>query len=144
MAHGHSHAQTHGIPPAPQPLPNITHIIAVGSGKGGVGKTTIAVNLALALTNQGLKVGLLDADIYGPNVPLMMASNDQPRVSEDGSRIIPNTAYGVKMISVGLLNPGINRWCGVVPCCTRWCGNSATSGMGHVGLPDCRPAARHR
>src|SRR5579872_1395746 len=104
MAHGHAH--THGAPPAPQPLPDITHIVAIGSGKGGVGKTTVAVNIALALAKSGLRVGLMDADIYGPNVPLMMATGDQPKLSQDGTRIIPNTSYGIKVISVGLLNPG--------------------------------------
>jgi len=64
----------HGGPaqPGPQPLPGVDAIIAVGSGKGGVGKTTLAVNLAVALANMGLQVGLLDADVYGPNVPLML------------------------------------------------------------------------
>src|SRR6266481_718792 len=104
MAHGHAH--THGIPPAPQPLTGIKHIVAIGSGKGGVGKTTIAVNIALAFQKLGLKVGLLDADVYGPNVPLMMASVEQPKMGGEGNRIIPNINYGVKVISVGLLNPG--------------------------------------
>ena len=66
--------------PAPQPLPGVGAIIAVGSGKGGVGKTTLAVNLAVALAKVGHKVGLLDADVYGPNVPLMMGINSQPRM----------------------------------------------------------------
>ena len=69
----------HGQPAAgPQPLPGVDAIIAVGSGKGGVGKTTLAVNLAVALAKMGHKVGLLDADVYGPNVPLMMGINQTP------------------------------------------------------------------
>ncbi|MDR5727256.1 MAG: Mrp/NBP35 family ATP-binding protein [Terriglobia bacterium] len=89
----------------PQPLPGIRHIIAVGSGKGGVGKTTVAVNLAIALSRLGNRVGLLDADVYGPNVPLMMGSRDQPRVLE-GNQIGPLEAHGVKLISVGSISPG--------------------------------------
>jgi ATP-binding protein involved in chromosome partitioning len=89
----------------PQPLPGVDAIIAVGSGKGGVGKTTLAVNLAVALTNMGHQVGLLDADVYGPNVPLMLGVNSQPRmIGED--RIEPLEAFGLKVISVGFLNPG--------------------------------------
>jgi ATP-binding protein involved in chromosome partitioning len=80
-------------------------IIAVGSGKGGVGKTTLAVNLALALAKMGHKVGLLDADVYGPNVPLMLGTNAQPRVMGD-NQILPIEAFGLKVISVGFLNPG--------------------------------------
>jgi ATP-binding protein involved in chromosome partitioning len=96
----------HGQPPAgPQPLPGVETIIAVGSGKGGVGKTTLAVNLAIALLKLGHKVGLLDADVYGPNVPLMLGTNGQPKASGDG-RIEPLHAYGLKVISVGFLNPG--------------------------------------
>jgi ATP-binding protein involved in chromosome partitioning len=89
----------------PQPLPGIRHIIAVGSGKGGVGKTTVAVNLSIALTKLGNRVGLLDADVYGPNVPLMMGTREQPRVLE-GNRIEPLEAHGVKLISVGSISPG--------------------------------------
>lgn len=100
-----SHAHHPGQQPAPQPLPGVDSIIAVGSGKGGVGKTTLAVNLAVALSKLGHKVGLLDADIYGPNVPLMLGTNAQPRVLGD-NRIEPLKAHGLSFISVGLLNPG--------------------------------------
>jgi ATP-binding protein involved in chromosome partitioning len=80
-------------------------IIAVGSGKGGVGKTTLAVNLAVALAGMGHNVGLLDADVYGPNVPLMLGMNAQPRMVGE-NRIEPIQAFGLKVISVGFLNPG--------------------------------------
>jgi len=92
-------------PPSPQPLPGVANIIAVGSGKGGVGKTTLSVNLALALAKLGHKVGLLDADVYGPNVPLMLGTNAQPRATGT-ERIEPILAQGLKVISVGFLNPG--------------------------------------
>jgi ATP-binding protein involved in chromosome partitioning len=100
---GHMHA---GPPQAqPMPLPGVQSIIAVGSGKGGVGKTTIAVNLAVALAKLGYKVGLLDADVYGPNVPLMIGANMQPRVVGE-NQIEPLEAHGIKVISVGFINPG--------------------------------------
>jgi ATP-binding protein involved in chromosome partitioning len=92
-------------PPSPQPLPGVGAIIAVGSGKGGVGKTTLAVNLAIVLSKLGYKVGLLDADVYGPNVPLMLGISAQPKVLGD-NRIEPLEAHGLKVISVGFLNPG--------------------------------------
>ena len=92
-------------PPTPQPLPGVGSIVAVGSGKGGVGKTTLAVNLALAMAKLGHRVGLLDADVYGPNVPLMLGTNAQPRVMGD-NRIEPLEVQGIKVISVGFLNPG--------------------------------------
>ncbi len=97
-----AHSQT---PPAPMPLPGVSHIVAIGSGKGGVGKTTVAVNTAIALSKLGYKVGLIDADIYGPNVPLMLGSSDQPRMLET-NQIEPNEAHGIKVISVGFLSPG--------------------------------------
>jgi ATP-binding protein involved in chromosome partitioning len=92
-------------PAGPQPLPGVNSIIAVGSGKGGVGKTTLAVNLAIALTRMGNKVGLLDADVYGPNVPLMLGSSEPPSVIGE-NRILPPERYGMKVISVGFLSPG--------------------------------------
>jgi len=101
-----SHAHPHPAPPqGPQPLPGIHNVVTVGSGKGGVGKTTISVNLAVTLAQLGLKVGLLDADVYGPNVPLMMGTSAQPRVVGE-NRIEPLEQHGVRTISVGLLNPG--------------------------------------
>jgi ATP-binding protein involved in chromosome partitioning len=92
-------------PEGPQAIPGVNSIIAVGSGKGGVGKTTLSVNLALALARLGYKVGLLDADIYGPNVPLMMGATGEPELTE-GNMIVPANRYGVRVISVGYLNPG--------------------------------------
>jgi ATP-binding protein involved in chromosome partitioning len=86
-------------------LPGVDAIIAVGSGKGGVGKTTLSVNLAVALAKMGHKVGLLDADVYGPNVPLMLGVSAQPKMAGE-NRIEPIEAFGLKVISVGFLNPG--------------------------------------
>ncbi len=80
-------------------------MVAVASGKGGVGKTTVAVNLSIALARLGCKVGLMDADVYGPNVPLMMGVNEQPRAAGD-NLIQPLEGYGVKLMSMGFLNPG--------------------------------------
>ncbi len=92
-----------GEPPK-QPIDGIRHLIAVGSGKGGVGKTTVSVNLAVALAGLGYKTGLLDADVYGPNVPLMMGIREAP--SAIGDRIQPLDRFGVKLMSMGFLSPG--------------------------------------
>jgi ATP-binding protein involved in chromosome partitioning len=85
-------------------LEGIKHIIAVSSGKGGVGKSTVAVNLAVALGLLGARVGIVDTDIYGPNVPIMMGGHDTPYVRND--KIVPPVYHGVKTMSIGLLNPG--------------------------------------
>jgi ATP-binding protein involved in chromosome partitioning len=91
--------------PERQPIPGIKNLIAVASGKGGVGKTTVAVNLALALVKLGNTVGLMDADVYGPNVPIMLGTSEEPLATQD-RRIVPVDAMGLKMISMGLLSPG--------------------------------------
>ncbi len=99
---GHTGA---GVPQGPQPLPGVAHVVAIGSGKGGVGKTTVAVNLSVALAKLGHKVGLIDADIYGPNVPTMLGVTRQPNVVGN-NRIEPILSHGVKFISIGLISPG--------------------------------------
>ncbi len=86
------------------PIAGVKNVIAVGSGKGGVGKSTVAVNLAISLGKLGYAVGLLDADVYGPNVPLMMGVSATPHAI--GQRIRPLEAYGLKIMSMGFLNPG--------------------------------------
>jgi ATP-binding protein involved in chromosome partitioning len=86
------------------PIAGVKNLIAVGSGKGGVGKTTVSVNLAVGLASLGYKVGLMDADVYGPNVPLMMGINRTPMAF--GERIQPLEQFGVKLMSMGFLNPG--------------------------------------
>lgn len=115
QAHQHPHAlhPAHPAPVAPRPaparpatqkpgVPGIERIIAVASGKGGVGKSTTAVNLALAFSALGLKVGLLDADIYGPSIPRLLDIKEKPR-SAGGRIIIPIDAYGLRVMSMGLL-----------------------------------------
>src|ERR1700704_100563 len=92
-------------PQGPQPLPGVAHVVAIGSGKGGVGKTTVAVNLAVSLGKLGYRVGLIDADIYGPNVPMMLGVTRQPNIVGE-NRIEPIVSHGVKLISVGFISPG--------------------------------------
>jgi ATP-binding protein involved in chromosome partitioning len=98
--------QTPAVParpsaPTPKHYPNLGKIIAVSSGKGGVGKSTVAVNLAVSLAASGARVGLMDADIYGPNIPRMMGVTGQPSVINE--KIIPLEAHGVKLISLGMM-----------------------------------------
>ena len=92
----------HSVQRGVQLLPNIKNIVAVASGKGGVGKSTTAVNLALALAAEGASVGILDADIYGPSIPMMMGINGKPE-SADGKTMEPLENYGVQVISIGFL-----------------------------------------
>ncbi len=99
----HAHGQGPEAPPARSPefIPEVKHTIAVSSGKGGVGKSTVAVNLALALRQSGAVAGLVDVDVYGPDVPLMMGTRGKPGMFDN--KIIPVEAHGVKVMSIGLL-----------------------------------------
>ncbi|HEY8575890.1 MAG TPA: Mrp/NBP35 family ATP-binding protein [Devosia sp.] len=93
---------SHGkpVPPGKTPVPGIKHIIAVGSGKGGVGKSTTAVNIALALKAEGMRVGILDADLYGPSIPKLLGLEGQPAIRDDGI-FSPHEAFGLKAMSIG-------------------------------------------
>ena len=101
----HTHAHSGGPARTPQGaarIPGVKAIVAVASGKGGVGKSTVSVNLALGLANLGRRVGLLDADIYGPSIPRMMGLTGKPE-SKDGKKLIPKESYGIKTMSIGYL-----------------------------------------
>jgi len=103
---GEGQAQSGGQAPgqAPQKAPGIGRVIAVASGKGGVGKSTVSVNLACALAKRGERVGLLDCDIYGPSIPLMMGVNERPSVTGGGEeKLVPLESHGVKLMSMGFL-----------------------------------------
>jgi ATP-binding protein involved in chromosome partitioning len=105
-APAHSHAHSHAAPPPAAPartdfIPEVRHTLAVSSGKGGVGKSTVAVNLALALRQSGATVGLIDTDVYGPDVPLMLGTKGRPGMFDN--RILPVEAHGLKVMSIGLL-----------------------------------------
>jgi ATP-binding protein involved in chromosome partitioning len=89
----------------PQRIPGIKRVVAIASGKGGVGKSTVSVNLACALCHMGAAVGLLDCDIYGPSIPLMMGTHDKPTISES-QKLVPPIRYGVKLMSMGFLIEG--------------------------------------
>lgn len=93
---------SHSVQKALKPLPNVKNIIAVASGKGGVGKSTTSVNLALALAAEGANVGILDADIYGPSIPTMLGLSGKPE-SPDGKSMLPKVSFGVQTISIGYL-----------------------------------------
>jgi len=98
----HSKIIAHEVQKGLKPLPGVRNIIAVASGKGGVGKSTTAVNLALALNAEGARVGLLDADIYGPSQPRMLGANQQPE-SPDGKSLLPVVSYNIQSMSIGYL-----------------------------------------
>ena len=93
----------HGVQRPLKPLPGVSNIIAVASGKGGVGKSTVAVNLALAWAAGGARVGILDADIYGPSQPMMLGLGGQRPTAPDGKHLVPLQAHGVKAMSIGFL-----------------------------------------
>ncbi|HEY3250002.1 MAG TPA: Mrp/NBP35 family ATP-binding protein [Ignavibacteria bacterium] len=86
-------------------LPGVKHTIAVSSGKGGVGKSTVAVNLAAALVKEGYKIGLIDADIYGPSIPMMLGVNERPKITQIGGKnvLLPVVKYGIKLMSIGFM-----------------------------------------
>src|SRR5262245_42966388 len=101
VAQGHGHGQAHDAPNVAKGLTGVKSVIAVASGKGGVGKSTVAVNLALGLQALGLKTGLLDADIYGPSVPRLLSIKEKPR--SDGKTLKPIERFGLKAMSIGFL-----------------------------------------
>lgn len=96
--------QAKATTPVAPPIPGVRHVLAVASGKGGVGKSTVAVNLALALASLGQRVGVLDADVYGPSVPLMLGITERPRTTDE-QRMIPVNKYGLNVMSIGMLVP---------------------------------------
>ena len=96
-----SKVSTHRVQMEEEILPGVRNIVAIASGKGGVGKSTVCVSLAVALARTGARVGLLDTDIYGPSIPIMMGVKEQPELKEQ--KLIPITRYGVKLMSIGFL-----------------------------------------
>lgn len=98
-----SNTRSHGVQRNLKPMDNVKNIIAIASGKGGVGKSTTAVNIALALVGDGATVGILDADIYGPSQPLMLGLTGEKPTSADGKSMDPLTAHGVQVMSIGFL-----------------------------------------
>jgi ATP-binding protein involved in chromosome partitioning len=110
--HAHTHAHSHSHAPkdaaasasGKRAIAGVRRVIAVASGKGGVGKSTVSVNLAMALHNQGYKVGILDADIYGPSIPMMLGVQDDPKVNES-NKIVPPEKFGLKVMSFGFFAP---------------------------------------
>jgi ATP-binding protein involved in chromosome partitioning len=130
-----SKVTAHAVQRQLSPLAGVKNIVAVASGKGGVGKSTVAANLALAWAHQGAKVGVLDADIYGPSQPIMLGLTGQRPASPDGKRIKPLQAHGIAAMSIGFLidpeQPMV--WRG--PMVTRRCHSCSRHRMGRARLP---------
>ena len=116
-----------GMPHQGQPqnilIPNVKSKIAVASGKGGVGKSTVATNLAIALAQDGAQVGLMDADAYGPSIPTMMGAKEQPQTTPE-KKLIPIVRHGIKLMSIGFLVPDEQALICGDPCYTVRFGNS--------------------
>src|SRR3990172_988579 len=98
-----SNVSAHRVPGSEEILPDVKNIVAVESGKGGVGKSTVSVSLAVAMAKTGAKVGLLDTDIYGPSIPIMMGVTEKPEIR--GDKLIPIVKYGVSLMSIGFMIP---------------------------------------
>jgi ATP-binding protein involved in chromosome partitioning len=141
-SHGHDHAPGASAQQSesPERLPGIRHLIAVGSGKGGVGKSTVSVNLALALQEVGGRIGLLDADLFGPSIPGMLGlpTGQQPEANPD-RRMVPPEPHGLKVISMGMLrgddDPAILRG----PMVGKFLSFFIGSVQGTARRPDPRP-----
>ena len=126
-----------------QPVPGVKNIIAVGAGKGGVGKTTVSVNLAIALSQRGARVAMIDGDVYGPNVPIMLGISTQ--LQTDGQKIVPAEQYGMQLVSMAFLTSDDSP--------VIWRGPMLHGVINQFfrevkwderGLPDRRHASRHR
>ena len=98
-----SNVSAHRVPGSEEILPDVKNIVAIASGKGGVGKSTVSVSLAVALAKSGARVGLLDTDIYGPSIPIMMGVTEKPEIK--GEKLIPIEKYGVSLMSIGFMIP---------------------------------------
>lgn len=121
---------------------SLTRVYAVASGKGGVGKSSVTVNLAAAMAADGLKVGVVDADIYGHSVPRMLGVEGRPTQVEN--MIMPPSANGVKVISIGMFTPATRRWCGAVRCSTARCSSSWRTCSGATWTCSCWTCRRGR
>ncbi len=114
---------------------SLTRVYAVASGKGGVGKSSVTVNLAAAMAADGLRVGVVDADVYGFSVPRMLGVEQRPTQVDD--MILPPQSLGVKVISIGMFVPATSRWCGAGRCCTARCSSSSPTCSGATSTSCC-------
>jgi len=121
------------------PIPGVKNIIAVGAGKGGVGKTTVAVNLAVALARSGGRVGMIDGDVYGPNVPIMLGIAGAQLMADEEQKIVPPERYGIKAVSMGFLaTNATHRRRGPSPTCARTCGTGRSPSRRCTSPAACR------